>query len=124
MEADEVEPTLAAMSAAAGAVRRLNHAAYHAPASPESLYSRSGVLVEIMAGLRQTAFSLGNHIERAPTYARDDGLVLGSDNATPASVYLQKARSALADVAALITEATSKADQASSALSHLKVDEL
>jgi hypothetical protein len=62
---DETEPTLAAMETASEAVRAANHAAYHAPATPESLYDRTGVLVELLGRLRQVAFTLGNHAERA-----------------------------------------------------------
>ena len=72
---DEIEPTLAAVNAAAGSVRAAKHAAYHAPADPHSLYERTGTLVELLGYLRQVACSLGNHVERAESDARKQGLL-------------------------------------------------
>ena len=60
-----MEATLAALSAASKSVRAACHAGYSAPASPEPLYDRTGVLVELLDRLRQVAFTLGNHAERA-----------------------------------------------------------
>ena len=67
---DEIEPTLAALNAAAESVRAAKHAAYHAPADPNSLYERTGTLVELLGYRRQVACSLGNHVELAESDAK------------------------------------------------------
>src|SRR4051794_10421229 len=82
-----MEATLTALNAASESVRAACHAGYSAPASPDSLYIRGGVLVEVLDRLRQVAFTLGNHAERAATEAAASGCVLETDNGTPASDY-------------------------------------
>jgi hypothetical protein len=89
---DEMEATLAALSAASESVRAACHAGYSAPASPDSLYDRAGVLVEVLDRLRQVAFTLGNHAERAASEAAAAGQALDSDDGTPASDYTYEAR--------------------------------
>jgi hypothetical protein len=84
----EMEATLAALNAASESVRAACHAGYSAPASPDSLYIRGGVLVEVLDRLRQVAFTLGNHAERAATEAAASGYVLETDDGTPASDYI------------------------------------
>ena len=118
---DEMEATLAALSAASESVRAACHAGYNAPASPDSLYDRAGVLVEVLDRLRQVAFTLGNHAERAASEAAAAGQALGTDDGTPASDYTYEARRLLADVAAAIEHATRIATEAHNALSHLKL---
>jgi hypothetical protein len=78
-------------------------------------------LVELLGNLRQVAFVLGNHAERAPTDAVADGLLLDTDDEIPVGEYVHEARRLLADVAAAIEDATRSASQAHSALSHLKL---
>src|SRR5688572_6288171 len=114
---DDMEPTLAALSAASGAVRAACHAGYDAPASPESLYDRAGMLIELLDRLRQVAFTLGNHVERAPTDATAQGEVLDTDDGVPAGEYVYEARRLLADVAAEIENATRIANNAHNVLS-------
>jgi hypothetical protein len=92
-----------------------------APASPESLYDRTGVLVEVLDRLRQVAFTLGNHAERAVSEAAATGYVLETDDGTPAGDYTYEGRRLLADVAAGIEKATHIATEAHGALSHLKL---
>jgi hypothetical protein len=124
MSSDEdTEPTLAAIEAASESIRAAAHAGYEAPATPESLYARTGVLGELLGRLRQVAFTLGNQVERAPSDAVKDGLLLGTDDDVPVSEYVHEARRLLADVAAEIEDATRIADQAHSVLSHLKLTE-
>jgi hypothetical protein len=118
---DETEPTLAAIEAASEAARAANHAAYHAPATPESLYGRTGALVELLGRLRQVAFTLGNQVERAPSDAVKGGLLLDTDDGVSPSEYVHEARRLLADAAAGVEAATRAAEQAHSALSHLKL---
>ena len=55
----EMEATLAALNAASESIRAACHAGHSAPASPDSLYDRAGVLVEVLDRLRQVAFTLG-----------------------------------------------------------------
>src|SRR3954453_17293372 len=127
---DEMEATLAALSAASESVRVACHAGYSASASPDSLFDRAGVLVEVLDRLRQVAFTLGNHAERAATEAAASGYVLETDHGTPAYVrepadgppasdYAYDARRLLADVAAGIGETTRIASEAHNLLSHL-----
>jgi hypothetical protein len=119
----EMEATLAALNAASESVRAACHAGYSAPASPDSLYIRGGVLVEVLDRLRQVAFTLGNHAERAATEAAASGCVLETDDGTPASDYAYDARRPLADVAAGIDETTRIASEAHNVLSHPKLTE-
>lgn len=124
MSSDErAEPTLAAIEATAESARAANHAGYHAPATPESLHDRTGALVELLGHLRQVAFTLGDHVERAPSDAVADGLLLDTDDEVPAGEYVYEARRLLADVVAKIEDVTRIANQAHSALSHLKLTE-
>jgi ParB-like chromosome segregation protein Spo0J len=120
-DSEDIEPTLAALEAAAEAARAANAAGYPAPATPESLYGRTAVLVELLGRLRRVAFTLGNHVERAPSDGMHDGLLLATDDGVPAAEYVHDARRLLADAAAEIDDATRIADQALSALSHLKL---
>lgn len=121
---EETEPTLAAIEAAVKSARAANHAAYHAPATPESLYGRTGALVELLGNIRQIAFELGNHVERAPSDAVRDGHLLDTDDDVPTAEYVHEARRLLAEVAAEVEDANRVADQALSALSHLKLTDL
>ena len=85
--------------------------------------TRTGVLVEVLDRLRQVAFALGNHAERAVSEAAATGYVLEADDGIPASDYTYEGRRLLADVAAGIEKATNIATEAHSALSHLKLAE-
>src|SRR3954453_14709029 len=118
---DEMEATLAALSAASESVRVACHAGYSASASPDSLYDRAGVLVEVLDRLRQVAFTLGNHAERAASEAAATGQALDRGDGRPARDYPYEARRLLADVAAQIEEVTRIANCAHEALSHLKL---
>jgi hypothetical protein len=118
---DETEPTLAAIEEASEAVQTANHAAYRAPATPESLYGRTAALVELLGRLRQVAFTLGNQVERAPSDAMKGGQLLDTDDGISPSEYVHEARRLLADAAAGAEAATRAVDQAHSALSHLKL---
>jgi hypothetical protein len=120
---EQTEPTLAALEAAAEQARAANHHAYHAPALPSDLYARAGTLVELLGYLQQVAFTLGNHVERSPSDAMREGLVLDTDDGMPAREYTQDARRLLADAAAAVEQANRAANQAWSALSHLKLTE-
>jgi hypothetical protein len=119
----EMEATLAALNAASESIRAARHAGHSAPASPDSLYDGAGVLVEVLDRLRQVAFTLGNHAERAATEAAASGYVLETDDGTPASDYTYDARRLLDDVAAGIGETTRIASEAQNLLSHLKLAE-
>src|SRR4051812_31684107 len=119
----QVEPTLAALEAAVEQVRAANHHAYHAPALPSDLYDRTRSLVELLGYLQQAAFTLGNQAERSVADAMKEGLVLDTDDGMPAHDYTQEARRLLADTAAAVEQANRAANQAWSALSHLKLTE-
>ena len=67
--------------------------------------TRTGVLVEVLDRLRQVAFALGNHAERAVSEAAATGYVLEADDGIPASDYTYEGRRLLADVAAGIEKA-------------------
>jgi hypothetical protein len=112
-----------ALETASEAARAANHAAYHAPATPESLYDRTGTLVELLGRLRQVAFTLGDHVERAPAAAMRDGLVLDSDDGMPVAEYVHEPRRRLADAAAELEDARQAANEAWSVLSHLKLSD-
>jgi hypothetical protein len=66
---------------------------------------------------------LGNRVERAPSGAEKEGLVLDTDDGAPAGQRVHEARSLLADVAAEIETATRIAGQAQSVLSHFKLSD-
>jgi hypothetical protein len=118
---DQTEPTLGALEAAVEQVRAANHHAYFAPALPSDLYARTRSLVELLDDLQQVAFTLGNHVERSSSDAMKDGLVLDTDDGLPVREYTQEARRLLADAVAAVEQANRAANQAWSALSHLKL---
>ena len=119
----QVEPTVAALEAAAEQIRAANQQACFAPALPSDLYARTRSLVELLGDLQQVAFTLGNHVERSSSDAMKEGLVLDTDDGMPARDYTQEARRLLADAAAAVEQANRAANQAWSALSHLKLTE-
>jgi hypothetical protein len=118
----DTEPSLAALAAASEAVRESLHV--QAPATPESLYERSAFLVEILGRLGQVADRLGDQADREVTTANTLGELLDSDDDQPAGDHVRRAREALAAAAGRIEDASRMADQAQSALSHLKLSEL
>jgi hypothetical protein len=66
--------------------------------------------------LRQVAFTF----ERADSDANEQGLLLDTDDDVPAGAYTQDALRLLADVAAVLEDGGRLANDAFSALSHLK----
>ena len=106
-----------AMNAASAQLREALHASYGAPEFPADLYARCGLIVELSHMLEQAATMLHDTTERAPTIFED----LGSDDDTAAREHVDAACSALVRAAAALDDAGRLADEAHSALSHLKI---
>ena len=92
------------------------HASYGRPQYPSDLYARCSELVDLLGKVRQAATMLHDTTERAPQL-----FDLGSDDETAAGQHVDAACSALVRAAAEIDDAYRLANQAFSALSHLKL---
>jgi hypothetical protein len=120
----DTEATLAALEAASANVREANQAAHQAPATPESLYARNGEIVELLGRLRQATERLSAQVDDTTAAAHAEGALLDTDDGQPAGEYVDEARLALLRAAAEIDDALRLANQAWSALSHLKFSDL
>lgn len=112
----EVEPTLAAMQAAAEHARAANHHAYQAPRTPASIYDRTGALHDLLGKTEQLAQVLAEHAQML-VVATPPGLYSDDDSsptvhAATASAWLRRATSAVRD-------ANDHVNLAWSSLSHL-----
>jgi hypothetical protein len=87
------------------------------PEYPGTLYDRCCCLVGLLAKLRETTTRLHDTTERAP----QTWTALGSDDDTPPSDHVDAACAALVRATAEIDDAYRLANEAFSALSHLKI---
>jgi hypothetical protein len=94
-------------------------ASMHIPGAPEypsDLYRRSGNLVDLLGKLAQVAGRLDDTLKHLP-----ETWELGSDNSSPASAHVTTASFTLRAAGAALDDAYRHANEAHSALSHLKL---
>lgn len=109
----DIEPTLAAMRAAAEHARAANHAAHDAPRTPGSLYDRTGALYDLLIKTEQLADSLGKAVRSA------DSDAMFSDDGLDPALHRGRAGAHLLEARARLTEAHRAVNDAWNALSHL-----
>jgi hypothetical protein len=117
---EQVEPTLAAMRAAAEHARAANHAAYDAPGDPAALYSRVGALHDLLAKTKQLTEVLAEETTKLAA-APPSGLY--SDDVAPPGGRALLAAELLSHAAESIAAANRAVNGAWSSLSHLGVSE-
>jgi hypothetical protein len=94
-------------------------ASMHIPATPEypsDLYRRSGNLVDLLGKLAQVVGRLDDTLKHLPQTWE-----LGSDDSSPASAHLTTASFTLRAAGAALDDAFRHANEAHSALLHLKL---
>jgi hypothetical protein len=92
---------------------------YKSPAFPSGLSSRAGTFVELLGRLREVATRLNDAILEAPSTFN-----LGSDDDASAGNHISEACARLSESIVDLASAHISADEAHSALSHLKIHDV
>jgi hypothetical protein len=114
---DEVDPMAIAIDQAAENLRSALQAVSEAAVDPQALYARTSDLVSVFGRAQEVALALSDQIDKAR-----ESLELGSDDDTTAEEHVERAARSLSRAAGEADDARRLADQAWSALSHLKLD--
>ena len=112
MTADRVTELLDEASENIGAALDI----HKSPTFPSGLSSRAGTFVELLGRLREVATHLNDAILEAPSTFN-----LGSDDDASAGNHLNEACARLSETIVDLASAHISADEAHSALSHLKI---
>jgi len=113
---DDVDPMTVAIDQAVEHLGGALHAADGAGVEPHALYARVGDLLAVLGRVQELAMALSEQIEKAASTHR-----LGSDDDRPASEHAARAACLLVQVAGEVAESGLAADQAWTALGHLKL---
>jgi hypothetical protein len=113
---DDVDPMTVAIDQAAEHLRSALFAAEGAGVEPRALYARVSDLLAVLGRAQEVAMALSEQIEKAASTHR-----LGSDDDRSADEHAVRASCLLVQVAGEVAEAGLAADQAWTALGHLKL---
>jgi hypothetical protein len=122
-DVDNDRVVLESLDAALEQLRAACHAAFDETTTPQLLYDHCGVLVEILGRLQQLTVRLSGQIAGITGPVIADEFLLASDDDVDPGDYIERARRDLVLTAAGIRHALRLAEDAHSALSHLRYED-